>query len=38
MNQEKGRHVDSKYIHFLYKLTHPELEQTFRRLRDALLE
>lgn len=41
MNPDKGekhRHIDPKHIHYLYKLSHPELDLTFKRLRDTLLE
>lgn len=35
---ENRRHVDPKHIHYLYKLSHPELDLTFKRLRETLLE
>lgn len=41
MNEDNGenrKHVDPKQIHYLYKLSHPELDLTFKRLRDSLLE
>lgn len=36
-NEDNKKFIDSRQIHNLYRLSHPELDTTLKRLRDKIL-